>query len=107
MNGMKEKSDKGKPNPKLEEREEKKELPGYPEYPPNEDIYDKSKEEESIDPEDISKTKELTEKSKRGKKNEKDFDWFQKNNPQALAAMEIAEPERFNKLFEAYNAQFV
>jgi len=40
-------------------------------------------------------------------KNEKDFDWFQKNNPQALAAMEIAEPERFKKLFEAYNAQFV
>jgi len=44
---------------------------------------------------------------KADEKNEKDFDWFQKNNPQALAAMEIAEPERFKKLFEAYNAQFV
>jgi hypothetical protein len=73
MNGMKEKGDKGKPTPKQVERKEKTELPGYTEYPPNEDIYDKSKEEESIDPEDISKTKELVEKSKRGKKNEKDF----------------------------------
>jgi len=42
MNGMKEKGDKGKPSPKNDEREEKIELPGYTEYPPNEDIYDKS-----------------------------------------------------------------
>ena len=66
MNGMKEKGDKGKPSPKNDEREEKIELPGYTEYPPNEDIYDKSKEEESIDPENISKTKGSVEKSKPG-----------------------------------------
>lgn len=40
-------------------------------------------------------------------KSEKDFDWYQKNDSQALARMEVAEPERFKKLFEAYNAQFV
>lgn len=40
-------------------------------------------------------------------KNEKDFDWYQKNDPQALAAMELREPERFTRLLAAYNAQFV
>jgi hypothetical protein len=31
--------------------------PGYPTYPPSEDIYNQAKEETEIDPEDISKTK--------------------------------------------------
>ena len=42
-------------------------------YPDSEDIYGKFKEEENIDPEDISKTKELNGISKAGKNNEKDF----------------------------------
>lgn len=33
-------------------------LPGYPTYPANEDIYNQAKEEEEIDPEDISNLKE-------------------------------------------------
>ena len=33
-------------------------LSGYPAYPPGEDIYSKYKEEEDINPEDISRTKE-------------------------------------------------
>lgn len=33
-------------------------LSGYPTYPPGEDIYSKYKEEEDINPEDISRTKE-------------------------------------------------
>jgi hypothetical protein len=37
-------------------------LPGYPLYPAGEDIFSKSKEEGNINPEDISKTKELNEK---------------------------------------------
>ena len=41
-------------------------LPGYPLYPAGEDIFSMSKEDEIINPEDISKTKELNE-------NEKDF----------------------------------
>jgi len=73
---MDKKKEKGKGyiTPKEKEREDKAEFPGYPEYPPSEDIYDKSKEEESIDPEDTSKKKDLIEKDKRGKKNEKDFE---------------------------------
>ena len=37
--------------------EEKDHLREYPLYPDDEDIYNKSKEEDEIDPEDISKTK--------------------------------------------------
>ncbi len=44
---------------------------------------------------------------KADEKNTKDFDWYQKNDPQALAKMEISEPDRFKKLMDAYNAQFV
>ena len=48
-------------------------LPGYPLYPAGEDIFRKYKEEENINPEDISKTKELNENEHSGKNNEKDF----------------------------------
>ncbi|RPI05896.1 MAG: hypothetical protein EHM64_05025 [Ignavibacteriae bacterium] len=51
----------------------KRDLPGYPLYPAREDIFNNSKEEENINPEDISKTKELNENVKAGKNNEKDF----------------------------------
>lgn len=44
---------------------------GYPTYPPNEDIYNKDKEETEIDPEDISKTKPSNEND--GKFNEKNL----------------------------------
>ena len=37
-------------------------LPGYPAYPENEDIYDNYREEKDIDPEDIRKTKAETPK---------------------------------------------
>ena len=45
---------------------------GYPLYPASEDIYSKDKEKKDIDPEAISKTKALNEKS--GKNNEKYFE---------------------------------
>jgi len=48
--------------------------PGSLLYPPEEDIFNKFKEEEEIDPEDISKTKESNKDIKKGKNNEKDFD---------------------------------
>jgi hypothetical protein len=48
-------------------------LPGYPLYPVSDDIFNKSKEEGNINPEDISKTKESSDNSKAGKSNEKDF----------------------------------
>jgi len=48
--------------------------PGYPLYPAREDIFSQYKEEGSINPEDISKTKEPNEDVKAGKNNEKDFE---------------------------------
>ncbi len=51
--------------------EDKNDLPGYPLYPANEDIFNKSKEEMSVNPEDISKIKIPNEKA--GASNEKDF----------------------------------
>jgi hypothetical protein len=45
-----------------------------PEYPASEDIYNKYKEEQDINPEDISKKKTPNEKDKLEKGNEKDFD---------------------------------
>ncbi|HMG15342.1 MAG TPA: hypothetical protein VK590_07855 [Saprospiraceae bacterium] len=50
-----------------------KELPGYPIYPPNEDIYNKYKEEEEIDPENINRLKTPTTEVKEGRWNEKNF----------------------------------
>ena len=54
--------------------EEKDNLPGYPLYPASEDIYKKYHQEKNIDPEDITKIKDLSEKDKIGTGNEKDFD---------------------------------
>lgn len=55
---MKEKSDKlNLPNRLLGKKEENK-LQGYPTYPDDDDIYKNYKEEEEINPEDTSKTKE-------------------------------------------------
>lgn len=48
-------------------------LPGYPIYPPNDDIYSQSIEEESIDPEDITKFKEGSKTDKFEKRNEEGF----------------------------------
>jgi hypothetical protein len=54
------------PSVQQKDKKEKIDLPGYPLYPANEDIYGQYKEEKSIDPEDISNRKV-------GKSNEKDF----------------------------------
>ncbi len=54
---------------KPEENKKKENLPGYPEYPDNEDIFKKGKEEEDIDPEELTSAKKAV---KRKKKNAKD-----------------------------------
>jgi hypothetical protein len=56
---------------KEETDQEKIDFPGYPLYPPSEDIYSQGKEEADINPEDFSKIKAPNEKP--GKRNEKDF----------------------------------
>jgi hypothetical protein len=61
------------PSVQQKDKKEKIDLPGYPLYPANEDIYGQYKEEKSLDPEDISKTKESSDNGKSGKSNEKDF----------------------------------
>lgn len=48
-------------------------LPGYPIYPEDEDIYNNYLEEKDIDPEDIQKKKESFLKSKLGRGLEKEF----------------------------------
>ena len=69
------KNKKNQTNTPVQQADKKGEidLPGYPLYPAGEDIFSKSKEEGNINPEDISKTKELNENAKAGKNNEKDF----------------------------------
>ncbi len=58
-------------NKKTAENSESKDLPGYPAYPKDEDIYKQFKEEEEINPDDISTLKEPNMKP--GERNEKDF----------------------------------
>ncbi|HEY5122992.1 MAG TPA: hypothetical protein VIK14_04585 [Ignavibacteria bacterium] len=70
---MEKKDDKTNLPAKQADNDGKTDLPGYPSYPDSEDIYIKDKEEENIDPEDISKTKESGQNSKAGKRNEKDI----------------------------------
>ncbi len=53
--------------------EEKRDFPGYPVYPAVEDIYSMYHEEKDINPEDVTKIKESTEKETPGTANEKDF----------------------------------
>jgi hypothetical protein len=60
-------------SPRPGEKKGKADLPGYPLYPAGEDIFRKCKEEGNINPEDISKNKELNETGQAGKNNEKDF----------------------------------
>ena len=53
--------------------EEQISLPGYPLYPASEDIYSHSRNQDDLDPEDVSKTKDFDETDTVGTYNEKDF----------------------------------
>jgi len=55
---MKKRSDKLRPSESQTNSEKENSLPGYPLYPDSEDIYKKFQEEEEINPEDTSKTKD-------------------------------------------------
>jgi hypothetical protein len=56
-----------------ENKEEDNYLEGYPVYPDNEDIYNKFRKGRNIDPEDISKTKDIFENTKAVSNFEKDI----------------------------------
>jgi len=70
---MKEKGENKKLAGRKEGHEKENALPGYPIYPESDDIYSKSDEEKDIDPEDISKIKDLNENDKDGSSLKKDF----------------------------------
>jgi hypothetical protein len=57
----------------LESNKEEDNLPGYPVYPEDEDIYNNYEEEKDIDPEDIFKKKESIEKIKAKRNPELNF----------------------------------
>lgn len=62
-------------NPKLNiEKEVQSDFPGYPHYPPSEDIYENDFEEEDINLEDTSEKKTPIEIDNRNPLNEKDFE---------------------------------
>lgn len=54
------------------ENNEQKAFPGYPVYPPSDDIFERGKEEGNLNPEDLSKNKSPNEVE--GTMNEKGFD---------------------------------
>jgi len=54
-------------------KKDKQPKDGYPVYPANEDIYNKGKLEEAIDPEDITKEKEAVITNDADQPNELDF----------------------------------
>lgn len=60
-----------KENKKVTENNESKDLPGYPSYPKDEDIYKQFKEEEEINPDDLTLGKEPNLKP--NERNAKDF----------------------------------
>lgn len=70
---MKEKGENTKLAGRKEGHEKKNTLPGYPIYPESEDIYSKYDEEKDIDPEVISKSKDLIENEKDESRLKKDF----------------------------------
>jgi hypothetical protein len=53
-------SDKEKHSePIIPDEEQDTDFPGYPKYPPSEDIYNRGHKEADIDPEDVTKKKEV------------------------------------------------
>jgi hypothetical protein len=71
---MKKKSNDSKPNVQDKANDEKTNFPGYPAYPASEDIYNKFQKESDINPEDISKNKEIIKIDNLDPLNEKDFE---------------------------------
>ena len=57
--------------PNTDQNKDATEFPGYPLYPPGEDIYSRAKEEQDIDPEDPTRFKDFNEDADQW--NEKDF----------------------------------
>ena len=70
------------PNPNAP-REPKKDLPGYPHYSPDEDIYRQEMKEGDLDPDDLTKKKSP---------NEKPWDWNEKKFEQDVSGGDLDIP---------------
>jgi hypothetical protein len=66
---------------------------GYPLYPASEDIYNKSQEEENINPEDILLPKEPNEHDKPESVNKKDFDEDESGNDLDVPGAELDDED--------------
>jgi hypothetical protein len=77
------------------DKERSSKLPGYPLYPANEDIFNKSKEERDINPEDTSESKAPNEDSKAGQNNEKDFEEDRSGGDLDVPGSETDEKQEF------------
>ena len=70
---MKSKEDKANHAEQHPGGDEPQNIKGYPLYPPGEDIYSKSQKVADIDPEDISRIKDLDESEEVGRRKETDI----------------------------------
>lgn len=75
--------------PKNTQNPEEK-FPGYPHYPPSEDIYSQGTEETEIDPEDVTKTKPVNYD---GKFNEKNFNQDRSGNDLDIPGAELDDEQ--------------
>jgi hypothetical protein len=74
-------------------KEEKATPSGYPTYPASEDIYNKSKNEVNINPEDITQSKSINEKEEAGTGNEKDFEEDMSGNDLDVPGAELDDKD--------------
>ena len=72
---------------------EQLEKDGYPQYPENEDIYNKFNKEFDIDPENISKNKEIIKIEKNPTWNEKNFNQDKSGNDLDIPGAELDDEQ--------------
>ncbi len=85
----------GQPPPGADTRA-KTDMPGYPLYPAGEDIFNRSKEETDINPEDPSQSKASNEISGLEKNNEKDFQEDQSGDDLDVPGSELDDDQEKN-----------
>jgi len=78
-------------------------LPGYPVYPESEDIYNIYEEEKDIDPEDIHRRKEWTEKHIAGKSLDMDLDYESLINDLDVPGSELDEDMEMTSIEDEEN----
>ena len=90
---MKRKRDKAKQPVQEAGKMGKIDLPGYQFYPAGEDAYHKFKEEENIDPENITQKKNVNKIDKTGKNKKKDFVEVKPGSDLDVPGSELDDPQ--------------